>query len=467
MVHHSETMTKILVVDDNPAVGASLEMLFELDGMSVVVARSPEAALEALQREDMAVVLQDMNFARDTTSGEEGVALMHAIRRIDARVPILLMTAFTSLEMAVRLVKEGASDYIAKPWDDDKLLTTVRNLVEMRRLANDNARMSGERVRARRELASKFDLRGLVYASAEMHEVVSLAARVAAADVPILILGPNGSGKERLAEIVQANSRRKGKSFVKVNAGGLPDALLEAELFGVESGAYTGASRTRIGRFEEAHGGTLFLDEIGNLSMAGQMKLLRVLQTGEFQRLGANATHKADVRIIAATNVDLPQAIRQGTFREDLYFRLNVIELHLPELRRCPDDIFALAEHFFDMRKGDAPHAREFSAEAREALVAYDWPGNVRELENRVQRALLVAQGAEIFPGDLGFGTATSWSSGPRDPNDERAMLERVLRESDGVIARAAAALGVSRQALYRRMQRAGVQFDRRAKGPR
>ena len=455
-------MTKILVVDDNPAIVAALELLFDLDGMSVVAARSPEGALEVLGREDIAVVLQDMNFARDTTSGEEGVELMREIRRIDPQLPILLMTAFTSLEMAVRLVKEGASDYIAKPWDDDRLLATVRNLVLLRRLSDENARMSTERSRARRDLASQFDLRGLVYESAELHDVLLLATRVAAADVPVLILGPNGSGKEKLAEIVQANSRRKARLFVKVNAGGLPEQLLEAELFGAEAGAYTGAARTRIGRFEEAHGGTLFLDEIGNLSMAGQMKLLRVLQTGEFQRLGSNATRKADVRVIAATNSDLPRAIREGTFREDLYFRLNVIELHLPELCARADDVLVLAHHFLEEKKEDPAAALRFSTGAREALLAHDWPGNVRELENRVQRALLVARGPEITAGDLGLEPQTRET---RNANLERAELERVLRAADGVVTRAAAVLGVSRQALYRRMQRAGVQLERSIKG--
>ncbi|AKU95043.1 Histidine kinase/response regulator hybrid protein [Labilithrix luteola] len=457
-------MRKILVVDDNPAIGAALVLLFELEGMGVIVARSPEEALDVLGREDIAVVLQDMNFTRDTTSGEEGVALMRAIKRIDQQIPILLMTAFTSLETAVRLVKEGASDYIAKPWKNEKLVATVRNLVELRRLSDENGRMSTARTRVRTELASKFDLRGIVYESAEMHEVASLASRVANADVPILILGPNGSGKEKLAEIVQANSRRKAKPFIKVNAGALPEQLLEAELFGAEAGAFTGAARTRIGRFEEAHGGTLFLDEIGNLSMAGQMKLLRVLQTGEFQRIGSNVSRKADVRVIAATNVDIPHAIRQGTFREDLYFRLNVIELRVPALRDRVDDILVLADHFFAARRADTKATHGFSAAAREALTMHDWPGNVRELENRVQRAVLIAQGSEISVEDLGLTVTTSRTNDTPEASDDRAELERVLRESDGVVTVAAALLGVSRQAFYRRMQRAGLHLERRVK---
>lgn len=449
-------MARVLVVDDNPAVGDALEVLFDLEGMDVVVARSPAKALEVLAQEEISVVVQDMNFTRDATSGEEGAELMRAIRRGDPSMPVLLMTAFASLEMAVRLVKEGASDYIAKPWDDDKLSATVRNLAELRRLSVENARVSIERHRARRELAGTFDLRGLVYASAAMHDVVSLAARVAAADVPVLVFGPNGTGKEKIAEIVQANSRRKAGPFVKVNAGGLPDSLIDAELFGAEAGAYTGATRTRVGRFEEAHGGTLFLDEIGNLPMTGQMKLLRVLQTGEFQRLGASVTRKADVRVVSATNVDLPAAIVAGNFREDLYFRLNVIELRVPELRDRPDDILALAEHFFETRKKSPAIACGFSAAAREALLAYDWPGNVRELENRIQRALLVSRAPEISVDDLGLV----------DPSGApvRGEIERALVEANGIVARAAASLGVTRQALYRRMERDGIRLQRQVK---
>jgi DNA-binding NtrC family response regulator len=458
-------VTKILVVDDKPAIGAALEVLFNLEGFVVVLARSPAEALDVLSREDVSVVVQDMNFSPGATSGEEGVELMRAIRAIDPAVPVLLMTAFTSLEMAVRLVKEGASDYVSKSWDEDKLLATVRNLVELRRLSDDNARLSTERERAQRALAAEFDLCGLVYASSAMHEVVSLAARVAAADVPVLILGPNGAGKEKIAEIVQTNSRRKGKPFVKVNAGGLPDALVDAELFGAEAGAYTGASRARAGRFEEAHGGTLFLDEIGNLSLTAQMKLLRVLQSGEFQRLGSSATRKADVRVISATNTDLRDAIRRAAFREDLYFRLNVVKLRVPELRERADDVLVLAEHFrlARGRTSDTPTPRSFSPDAREALLGHEWPGNVRELDNRVQRALLVARGAEITADDLGLPERDD-PAAPADP--ERAEIEGALKDADGVVARAAATLGLTRQAMYRRMGRTGVRLERRVKGP-
>jgi len=301
----------------------------------------------------------------------------------------------------------------------------------------------------------------------------------------VLITGPNGSGKERLAQIVQANSRRKDRPFVQVNAGGLPDELLEAELFGAEAGAYTGAKKLRIGRFEEADGGTLFLDEIANLSLMGQMKLLRVLQTGEFQRLGSNTTRKSDVRLISATNADLPRAIAQGAFREDLFFRLNVIELKIIALRDRPDDILPIAEFLLKRHAERNGGYYELDTEARRALVDHDWPGNVRELENRIQRATLVCQSARVTAADLGLGVTTSGSrqapvpaleqpfavaqapivvpaSSAHDP--ERMEIERVLVESGGVIATAAALLGISRQALYRRMDRLGIELERRPK---
>jgi DNA-binding NtrC family response regulator len=306
-----------------------------------------------------------------------------------------------------------------------------------------------------------------------MHEVVSLAVRIARADVPVLISGPNGVGKERLAEVLRANSPRRSGPFVKVNAGGLPDELFEAELFGAEAGAFTGAKRLRIGRFEEANGGTLFLDEIGNLSPGGQMKLLRVLQTGEFQRLGSNQTRRTDARILSATNADLVRAISQGTFREDLYFRLNVIELAVPALCDRPDDIEPLARHLLHARAADLDGVEpRLTADAREALLAHEWPGNVRELENRLQRAVLVCHGGAITARDLGLDeTAYARSPATLAPPSldagsivERAALERALVESHGVVAKAAATLGLSRQALYRRMDRLGLSLERRVR---
>jgi len=478
------TALKILLVDDQPAMLAALELLFDVHGLETLVAQTPEQALDLVRSEGIGVVLQDMNFHRDATSGAEGEALLREIKALDPSLPVVLMTAFQSLEMAVRLVHAGASDYIAKPWNDDKLVATVKNLLRLRELSQENLSFRSRGARSRSELAQEHDLCGLVYESAALHEVVRLAAKVAPSEAAVFISGPNGSGKERIAQIVQANSRRKAGPFVKVNAGGLPDDLLEAELFGAEAGAYTGAKKLRIGRFEEADAGTLFLDEVGNLSAMGQMKLLRVLQTGEFQRLGSNITRKTDVRLISATNADLRKDIAAGTFREDLYFRLNVIELSIPALRARPDDILPIAE-FLRASHGKANGVQyEFDTEARRALVDHEWPGNVRELENRIQRAVLVCHPPRITATDLGLA-ATSLATAPaapdtarpvdaelrpetresrESPDAERAELERVLTESGGVVATAAALLGISRQALYRRMDRLGVTLERRLK---
>jgi DNA-binding NtrC family response regulator len=483
-------MPRILIVDDQRSVCTALALLLRLHGFETIVASAPQEALAVIREEDVSLVVQDMNFGRDMTSGEEGVDLMRAIRALDPTVPIVLMTAFTSLEMAVRLIKDGADDYVAKPWNDDKLVATIRNLVRMRQVEQDKARMEAWNARSRHHLAAKYDLCGLQYESPAMHEAVSLAVRVAAADVPVLILGPNGSGKERVAEIVQKNSRRRDRPFVTVNAGALPDALLEAELFGAEAGSFTGAVRSRIGRFEEAHGGTLFLDEIGNLTAQGQMKLLRVLQSGEIQRLGSNASRYVDVRVISATNVDLPKAVANHQFREDLYFRLNVIEIALPPLRDRGDDVVLLARHFLreEARKAGADPV-ELSLEAEHALLEHDWPGNVRELSNRIQRAILVRRDVRIGPEDLGLvhgplrpragqdGTDDP-SLSPEDPfpqappetsdaegECERSEIVRAMQEANGVVSRAAAALGLSRQALYRRAERLGLTIGRTSRG--
>jgi DNA-binding NtrC family response regulator len=467
---------KALVIDDQEAVRTALSVLLELHGIDCACAATPNEALRLVRTDDIGVVIQDMNFSKDTTSGEEGIGLFREIHSLDPDLPVILLTAWTSLETAVTLVREGAADYLAKPWDDQKLIVTVQNLLSLRKARDEQARLKGHDERVRSELQKRADLRGLVFQSRRMHELVSLAVHVAPSDAPVLISGPNGSGKERLAEIVQASSRRADKPFVKVNAGGLPDQLLEAELFGAEAGAYTGATKLRVGRFEAAHGGTLFLDELGNLTPTGQMKLLRVLQTGEFQRLGSSVTRTADVRLISATNADLRAEIAAGRFREDLYFRLNVIELTVPALATRPEDIRLLAEHFLARHADRGPLA--LSPEAVAALERYDWPGNVRELENRIQRAALVCDAGVIRASHLGIDergpTGTTASMPPPSEGStamagtlsevEREAIEQALERARGVVSRAAAELGLSRQALYRRMERLGIELERRVR---
>jgi DNA-binding NtrC family response regulator len=459
---------KVLIVDDNQGIRTALATLFEIHSIPVLTVSTPESALSVVSRENIGVVIQDMNFTQDTTGGEEGIRLFREIHDCDPDLPILLMTAWTSLETAVRLVKEGAEDYFGKPWDDDKLVNSVQKLLSVRKLRLENRRLRASDDRAKRQLAEKFDLCGIVYESRAMQELLALATSVAQSDAAILITGPNGAGKEKIAEVVVANSRRKGRPFVPVNAGGLPDDLLEAELFGAEAGAYTGAKTRREGRFEAAHGGTLFLDELGNLSLKGQMKLLRVLQTGDFERLGSNRTQKVDVRLLSATNADLKSEIERGTFREDLYFRLAVIELHVPALRERQDDILPLANAFLPHFLAPDGNQRHLGNAAKDALLDYDWPGNVRELQNRIQRASLVGQSPELTPLDLGLDESQVLSSSGGETQqttaltDESAEIEDALQRARGVISRAAAELGMSRQALYRRMARLGISVERR-----
>lgn len=468
----------LLIVEDNDDVVAALELLCALHEIPALVARSPDAALMVLAREPCGAVLQDMNFARELTSGREGAALFRAIRARYPGLPVILMTAWTSLEMAVALVKEGADDYVAKPWGDAALVARVRSALERGRASSGR----------------------LEFASEAMRKLVDLAHRVAASDAAVLITGPNGSGKERVAELLHERSGRKGP-LVRVDTGALPETLLEAELFGAEAGAYTGAMRRREGLFEAARGGTLFLDEIANLPLSGQAKLLRVLESGEYHRLGSTKVERAEVRVVAATNADLGALVERGSFRQDLFFRLAVVELRVPPLRDRLDDIAPLAEHFLRLHGGEG---RVLSPGAHAALLAHAWPGNVRELSNRVRRALLVSSAPSLGASDLELdepaaspeGVVTIAAAGPLGAQgtstptaviDDAALefeeggevegegveadggegagsrdeLIAALERHGGVIAKAAASLGLSRQAFYRRLRRHGLRFER------
>lgn len=440
----------VLVIDDSDAVRTAFDVLLSIHGARVISAASPAEGLAALERNAIDLVIQDMNFRREATSGEEGVALFQQIRGRFPDVPIILLTAWTHLETAVELVKAGAADYIAKPWDDARLLTSVRNLLDLRKARTEAQEFRAQHREARASLAERFDLCGIVYESAAMHTLVAMATQVAHADVPVLITGPNGAGKEILADIVQANSSVRTRPYLKVNLGALPNELMEAELFGTEAGAFTGA-RARTGRFEAADGGTLFLDELGNLAASGQAKLLRVLQTGEFERLGSNTTRRARVRIIAATNASLRDAMREGRFREDLFYRLNVIELQIPALAERREDILPLARHF--LQPGFA-----LTPEAQQALVRHPWPGNVRELQNAIRRACLLSPDRMIGAAALNLPAAPTAAA--EELVLDRATIEQALERARGIVAHAARDLGLSRQALYRRMEKLGIKTD-------
>jgi DNA-binding NtrC family response regulator len=412
---------------------------------------SPEDGLALLAREPFDLVVQDMNFHADTTSGDEGTALFAQIRARHPDLPVILLTAWTSLESAVDLVKAGAADYLAKPWDDRKLLATVNNLLELSEARRELARHRQGEQRRRNALEREYDLRGYVFGDAASERVLALACQVARSDLPVLVTGPNGAGKEKIAEIVHANSAVRKGPFVALNCGALPGELIEAELFGSEAGAYTGAQRAREGKFEAADGGTLFLDEIGTLPPAGQVKLLRVLETGAFQRLGGNRERTVKVRIVSATNADLRALIQAGQFREDLFYRLNAIELALPPLSERSDDILPLARHFL-------PPGKQLGDDAVRALRTHRWPGNVRELRNTIQRAALLGRGAVLGAADLGLAVASEPVAAGSVDEPDRGAIEAALQRSGGVVSQAAAELGLSRQALYRRLERLGVE---------
>ncbi|RTL21685.1 MAG: sigma-54-dependent Fis family transcriptional regulator [Burkholderiales bacterium] len=445
-------MRQVLIIDDHPGVGQALALLLSLHDIEASVAASPEEGLALLDQRAYGLVIQDMNFSADTTSGAEGEQLFRAIRTRRPDLPVILLTAWTRLEAAVALVKAGAADYLAKPWDDAKLLATVENLLELGEANREIAQLREARRERRAALARRYQLAGLVIASDAMLSLLELAGQIAAAPVPVLITGPNGAGKERIAAFVHANSAARDGPFVALNCGALPADLIEAELFGSDSGAYTGAAKARVGRFEAADGGTLFLDEIGNLPLAGQVKLLRVLETGQFERLGSSKTRQTRVRVLSATNADLRAMVRAGSFREDLFYRLNLIELRLPPLAERRDDVLPLAEHFL------AGRAR-LSDAAREALLAHRWPGNVRELKNAVERAALLCQQGEITPALLGLEDAHGGAGGAWRNLDEpsREAVVAALAAAGGVVSRAASQLGLSRQALYRRLERYGI----------
>lgn len=442
-------MDKILIVDDTTAVLQALSLLLEIHGYEVITTTSPEQAVQFVNQLRVSLVIQDMNFTNDTTSGEEGAALFHQLRELNPHLPIILITAWTDLEQAIDLVKAGAADYIAKPWDDQKLLTSIQNLVELGKSRETSAKLEAQKqeVAPVKNAAAKT---GLVYESTSMQRIVDMAIQVAGSDISVLITGANGAGKEKIADLVQSHSNLKNKPFIKVNCGALPDDLLEAELFGAEAGAYTGANKARIGRFEAADGGTLFLDEIGNLPYSGQTKLLRVLQTGQFERLGSVETIQVKVRVLSATNSNLTEAIVAGQFREDLYYRLNVIELNLPPLAERPDDIKPLIEHFLP--------GRHLSLRAENALLQHVWPGNVRELENLCKRVAVLKPEGIVEVEDFAF-VKVAQSANKINQEPSQADLEEAIKVHEGVIARVARQFGMSRQALYRRLNRYGIEY--------
>jgi DNA-binding NtrC family response regulator len=450
-----EPRLRVLIADDQPDVLEALRLLLKGEGYEIEATSTPSGVIKAVDAREFDVVLIDLNYTRDTTSGQEGLDLLSQLRQTDQTLPVVVMTAWGSVDVAVQAMRRGARDFVQKPWENERLIAILRTQGELARALRRGQRLEAEN-RALREAAPQ-----LIATAASMRPVLEMIERVGPSDANILITGENGSGKGTVAQALHAVSLRASKPLVTVNAGGLSEGIFESELFGHVKGAFTDAKTDRVGRFELADGGTLFLDEIANVPLNLQPKLLRVVETGEFERVGSSRTKKVSVRILSATNSDLHQEVASGRFRQDLLFRLNTIEIRVPPLRERREDIPALAHSFL---KQHAQRYRKpvtaFDASALRALQEHSWPGNVRELDHAVERAVLMAQGEQVKPGDLGL---RSPESGPRVLEEmsleevEAFLIKKALQRFDGNVSRAADALGLSRSALYRRLQRYGL----------
>ncbi len=447
---------RVLIADDQPDVLEALRLLLKGEGYKIESAGSPAAILEAIDGDEFDAVLMDLNYARDTTSGQEGLDLLSQMRGHDPTLPVVVMTAWGSVEVAVEAMRRGARDFVQKPWENARLLTILRTQVELARALRRQQRLEAE------NRALKPDGRPMLIAEAPaMRPVLELIARVGPSEANVLVTGENGTGKGTVAQALHAVSARAGKGLVTVNAGGLSEGVFESELFGHVKGAFTDAKSDRVGRFELADGGTLFLDEIANVPHNLQPKLLRVLETGDFERVGSSRTRQANVRIVSATNSNLGEEVAAGRFRQDLLFRLNTIEIQLPPLRDRREDIPALAMHF--LRQHTQRYRKNiggFEQAALQALLDHPWPGNIRELDHAVERGVLMAQGSTIRLGELGLRIDRDSTSRMEDMSLEEVegfLIKKAMARFDGNVSQAAKALGLSRSALYRRLQRYGL----------
>ena len=445
---------RVVIADDQPDVLEALRLLLKGERFQIQTAGSPAAVLAALESREFDAALIDLNYTRDTTSGTEGLDLLARIHAVDPTLPVVVMTAWATVPLAVEAMRRGARDFVQKPWENERLVTVLRNQTDLARALRQRERLEAE-ARASRDRRPAFVAR-----SAVMQPVLALIERVGPADANVLITGENGTGKGAVAQALHAASARSARPLVTVNAGGLSESLFESELFGHERGAFTDAKAERVGRFELADGGTLFLDEIANVPLALQPKLLRVLETGEFERVGSSKTRRSDVRLISATNADLPAEVVAGRFRQDLLFRLNTIEIHVPPLRERKDDIPLLAAHFLAQHL--ARYRKEitgFSEAALAALTEHAWPGNVRELDHAVERAVLMARARTIEAADLGLKP----SHAPQRLEEmsleevESFLIQKTLARCGQNVSQAAQALGLSRGALYRRLEKFGI----------
>jgi len=455
-------MPRILIADDQPDVITALRLLLKGDAYDITPASSPAAAMKVIEKQELDLVLIDLNYTRDTTSGSEGMELLSRIRAIDPTLPVVVMTAWGSVDIAVEAMRRGARDFIQKPWENARLLAVLQTQIELAQALRRSERLEAENLTLRDDgVATKRPQ--VIAESSAMKSILSLVERIGPANANVLITGENGTGKEVIARSLHAVSDRAAKPLVTVNAGALSEGLFESELFGHVRGAFTDAKADRVGRFELADGGTLFLDEIANVPMTLQPKLLRVLETGEFERVGSSKTRKVNVRVLSATNADLKADVAGGKFRQDLMFRLNTVEIHLPPLRERREDIAPLAEHF--LRQHSEHYRRShlwFTDQALEALREHSWPGNVRELDHVIERAVLLTNTETVSAMDLALQTtsAAQLSAGLEEmslEDAERLLIKKALARFDGNANRAAEALGLSRSALYRRLQKYGL----------
>jgi DNA-binding NtrC family response regulator len=450
----AERKKRILIADDQQDVVEALRLLLKSENFETVTAASPAGVLQAVESSDFDAVLMDLNYTRDTTSGREGFELLTRLQELDGTLPVIVMTAWGSISGAVEAMRRGARDYVEKPWDNQRLVSLLRTHCELGRALRESARLESEN----RMLRKKQGVPELIAGARAMQPTLTMLDRVGPSEVNVLILGEHGTGKEIVARWLHAASPRADRPLIIVNAGGLSEGVFESELFGHVKGAFTDAKTDRVGYFELADGGTLFLDEIGNMPPKQQSKLLRVLQTGEFQRVGSSKTRRVDVRVVSATNVDIRQEVAEGRFREDLLYRLNTVEIQLPPLRDRPEDIAPLAAHF--LKREAAKYGRKKLAgldrEALQALMEHPWPGNIRELEHTMERAVLMAQGPQIRADDLGLrgrGDGTARLEEMTLEEAEKYLIEKALARYQSNVSRAAEALGLSRSALYRRLQ--------------
>lgn len=445
-----------MVADDQPHILEAVELLLRPQGIEVDCVRSPQLLLEAISDRDYDVLLIDLNYTRDTTSGQEGLDLLARLQEVDSRLPVIVMTAWGNIDLAVESIKRGARDFIQKPWENERLVSLVRVHAELRQALRRARQLELENRLLRADGMPEF-----IAGSPSMQPVLELIAQVGPSDANVLITGEHGTGKEIVAKLLHAASPRSRMALVAVNAGGLPEGTFESEIFGHVKGAFTDARSDRVGRFELASGGTLFLDEIANVPLRQQAKLLRVLETGELERVGSSQTRRVDVRVLSATNADLSEEAKNGRFREDLLFRINTVEIHLPPLRDRREDIPLLAMHFLGhVRSRYRKQVKGFSAGAMQQMMQYPWPGNVRELEHTVERAVLLCRGDEIEPANLAIASsrASAQSFENMSIDDVEALLIRkVMRRCDNNISQAAQALGLSRAALYRRIEKYGL----------